>query len=361
MRISIEEVVSGMIVDEDIYSESGNMIVGRGFSVSNVSIFKNLMKRQGIEKVKILYLEEPVKEVKIDLPKKNENPVDKIIEEEIEEFKKEFESAVNKIQDQILSESSDTSTLRAILDETLNLKKGRHINVFQLMQKVKGQADQTFSHCYSVSLSSYAIGKWMGLDDEKLKDLTISAILSDIGKTSVPDSILMKPGKLSEDEYMETQKHVIYSLELLKSYDLEEEIKEGILYHHERVDGSGYPKGLTGNQIPLFSKIIGIADVFVALTSSRPHREKLNPFEAITIMEREFMDKLDIVILTEFFKRVGNSYIGNPVRLTDNREGEIIFMTNKNISKPVIKMFETDEVIDLSSVENKGILIKEFI
>lgn len=360
MRISIDEIVAGMIVDEDIYSDQGNMIVGRGFSISNVIIFKNLMKKQGIDKVKILYLQEP-KAVKADEPKTKESPIDKVIEKEIDDFKKEFESAVNKIQDQIFSESSDTQTLRAILDETLNLKKGRHINVFQLMQKVKSQENETFAHCYSVSLSAYAIGKWIGLDDETLTDLTISAILSDIGKASVPQSIIMKKGKLSEEEYTQTKKHVFHSLDMLSSYELEDTIKDGILYHHERIDGSGYPNGLKGDEIPLFSKIIAIADVFVALTSARPYREKLTPFDAIIIMEREFMDKLDIRILTEFFKRVGNSYIGNPVRLTDEREGEIIFMTSKTLSKPVIKLFDTDDVIDLSAAQYKALSIKEFI
>ena len=357
MRIPLTELEKDMIIDEDVFTNQGNMLVGRGFSVSNPVILTNLLKKHGIPSVKVLVQSADIKEDEPEEPKVQ-------LEKEIVSFKEEFKETVSEIQQEIknIQEGpADKEVFDRILETGLDRQKNSRINIFQLLQKMKDNDDETFSHCYSVSLSAYAIGKWLELDEDRLKQLTLSAILADIGKVSIDQKILSKKLPLDEKEMQEIKKHVHYSAELTSSYDLGNELKAGVMFHHERTDGSGYPHGLTDEQIPLFARIIAIADVYIALTSNRSYRKKNTPLEAVRIMQNEYMKKLDIKILTEFFNRITQSYIGNPVTLNDGRSAEIVFISRNNLSRPVIKVDDTDGMIDLGLMENSHIDITEFV
>ncbi len=354
MRIKIEDIQKNMIVDEDVFSSVGNLIVGRGFSVTNVMILKNLLRQHRIDKIKVLTLSEEIL-----APTAKEK-----IDQEIVDFKSEFKGVVDAIENEfsnLLSGEIKEENLNSLVENSVNMQKSSTLNVFQMMQKIKDNDDVTFSHCYSVSLSAYAIGKWLGLSEEKLKELTLSAILSDAGKSSVPTEILMKKGILDNNEFNEMKKHVFYSYNMIDNSDVKKEIKDAIKYHHEREDGSGYHEGLKGDQIPFYAKIIAIADVYTALTSKRPYRDKRTPFEALKIMESEFMDKLDVSILTTFLRRIAENYIGNPVKLSNGMNAEIVFLSNSQLSRPIVRYTDSDKVIDLSSKENKDIEIVEFL
>ena len=105
--------------------------------------------------------------------------------------------------------------------------------------------------------------------------------------------------------------HVIHSFNFIKDNDLvSEKVKKGVLFHHERFDGSGYPRGIKGDDIPLYSKIIAVADIYNALTSIRAHRPKMTPFQAIKILEEEHRDKLDPKVLYVFLNKIGSAYVG---------------------------------------------------
>lgn len=354
MRIRIEEIQKNMLIDEDVYSDQGNLIVSRGFSVTNVMILKNLLRQHKIDKIKVLTLSDDVHQP---------SPKEKI-DQEIVDFKNEFQNVVSSIEDEfsnLLSGEIEEDKLNTLVENSVNMQKSSTLNVFQMMQKIKDSDDVTFSHCYSVSISAYAIGKWLGLTEEQLKDLAFSAMLSDAGKSSVAKEILMKKGILDLSEFKQMKKHVVYSYKMIENMNIKQEIKDAIKYHHEREDGSGYPEGLKGDDIPYYAKIIAIADVYTALTSNRPHRDKYTPFEALKIMEGEFMNRLDVTILTKFLRRIAENYIGNPVLLNNGTKAEIVFMSTSQISRPVVKYIEAEEIIDLSSKENKDIEIVEFL
>ena len=185
MRIQVEDIQKDMSSDEDVYSNQGNLIVGRGFSVSNAMILKNLLRQHRVDKVKVLTLSE---EVAPPSPKEK-------IDQEIVDFKLEFHDTVSTIENEIssiLGGEIEEEKLNSLVESSLSMQSGTTLNIFQMMQKVKDSDDVTYSHCYSVSLSAYAIGKWLKLSEEELKELTLSAILADAGKASVPKEILMK-------------------------------------------------------------------------------------------------------------------------------------------------------------------------
>ena len=139
----------------------------------------------------------------------------------------------------------------------------------------------TGGHTKRVLTYSSIIGKSLGLADAELEQLELSAILHDIGKIGIPDAILRKKELLNEEERKIIEKHPLIGAEIVMEIEGMEKILGGIKYHHERCNGSGYPEGLSCNKIPLFAKIIAVADVFDALTTERPYKKAMSFEEAL--------------------------------------------------------------------------------
>ncbi|MHA2611738.1 MAG: HD domain-containing phosphohydrolase [bacterium JZ-2024 1] len=167
-----------------------------------------------------------------------------------------------------------TSTLESLFLYQ-NLERLFYSTIEALVSTVDARDPYTAGHSLRVRDFSLAIGKRMIRDPEKLKQLELSAVLHDIGKIGIRDEILYKPTGLTPQEYELLKEHVLYGEKILQSIPRMEEIIGGVKYHHEKYDGSGYPEGLKGSEIPLFGRIIGIADTFDAMTTDRPYRKGL--------------------------------------------------------------------------------------
>lgn len=157
---------------------------------------------------------------------------------------------------------------------------------FALAIAIEKRDPYTGGHTKRVLDYSLQIGKVMGLRGKELEGLKISAILHDIGKIGIPDSILAKPTSLTEKEFRKIQEHPVIGAEILKGIRGMEKIVNAIKYHHERWDGKGYPENLKGEEIPLWARIISVADAFDALTTSRPYRRKVNEKDALEEIKR---------------------------------------------------------------------------
>ncbi|MDE3096430.1 MAG: HD-GYP domain-containing protein, partial [Chloroflexota bacterium] len=126
-----------------------------------------------------------------------------------------------------------------------------------------------------------ALGRQMGLSDEQLEALSYGAVVHDLGKLRIPDSILIKAGELSDDEWKVMKRHPEYGAEFLGNSPFYDVARQVAMYHHERWDGSGYPHGLRGEEIPLPARIVSVADVYDALTSDRPYKVAWPPERAL--------------------------------------------------------------------------------
>lgn len=357
MRVSINDIQDNMIIDENVYNDEGRLIISRGLSVSDSQKIKDLLLKNNKEKIKVLVLREMTYEEKSGYNYEEEK------QKEIKTFINDFNSNVNSFKSEIqntLSGQGNLSNLENILKEAINTNTDKNTNVFQLLQKLKNSNDLIFTHCNAVSLTAYAIGSWIKLPEKTLRDLSLAGLLFDIGKYYIPKEILIKEEALTNEEFEIVKTHIDKSIEILKDYDLNDDIIKAIKFHHEMCDGSGY-YGLKGEQIPIMSKILALSDIFVALTSKRPYREKFTPFEAIKILETNYMQKLDIVILSEFVKRIASNYIGNAVMLSNGLKGEIFFINANAPLRPIIKLKPSEELLDLSAKNNSDIYIKEFI
>lgn len=177
---------------------------------------------------------------------------------------------------------------RIILKQKSKLEQGAreletaYIDTVMLLATVIDARDNyTLGHSNRVSRLSLILGRKMGLGEENLKDLEIVCMFHDVGKIRTPDKILNKKGPLSEAEYETMMKHTVYGAEILGIVESFRKHIPSVLHHHEWYDGSGYPDGLKGEEIPLFASIISIADAYDAMTSSRPYRAAMSKEKAL--------------------------------------------------------------------------------
>ncbi len=180
-------------------------------------------------------------------------------------------------------------------------------------EKVELKDPYTLGHSARTTYYAFLIGKRL-LDDElSLKGLLIGGFLHDIGKLKIDDKILLKRGKLTPEERKEIEKHPVYAIEQLKNIEFPwKNVKDCILYHHEKYNGTGYPEGLKGEQIPLCARIIAVADVFDALTTDRPYRSALSWQEALSFIQEnkgKYFDPVVVDTFAEILEKLDKSLI----------------------------------------------------
>lgn len=158
--------------------------------------------------------------------------------------------------------------------------------VITIARTVDAKDQRTSDHSKRVAIYSAQIARAYGLDEKQCRDIEWSAQMHDIGKIGIPDAILNKPARLTDDEYATMKSHTTRGAEILKDFTLLDNVIDGAQYHHERYDGRGYPKGLKGEEIPLFARIIGVADAFDAMTANRIYRQQMDFSYVLGEMQR---------------------------------------------------------------------------
>lgn len=158
--------------------------------------------------------------------------------------------------------------------------------IFTIAQAVDAKDEKTSKHSARVSEYSVLIAKKLGYSNDACEELRKIAMLHDIGKIGIPDQVLNKPSRLTDEEYEIMKSHVTRGAEILKNFTLIDNVADGALYHHERYDGKGYIHGLKGEEIPLNARIIGIADAFDAMTANRVYRKKLDIGHVLEELEK---------------------------------------------------------------------------
>ncbi|MFN4244570.1 MAG: HD domain-containing phosphohydrolase [Brevinematia bacterium] len=217
--------------------------------------------------------------------------------------------AVNKIREtdfteddlkilEMIAQILGINLLNSILYEKLNNTSRNTIKA--LITALEARDEYTKGHSYRVQIYSVKIAHALKLPSKKVEEVELSAILHDVGKIGIPDNILRKTEKLSNEEFEIIKKHPIIGYNILRSVEGLENVLDGIKYHHERFDGRGYPEGLKGKEIPLVARIISVADTLDAITSDRPYRKGL-PFEyALEEIKKVKGSQLDPEIVETF-------------------------------------------------------------
>lgn len=214
-------------------------------------------------------------------------------------------------------------------------------NVLGRLRQIESSDAYTYRHSMNVGILAAMIGKWLNYSEKDLESLTTAAMLHDIGKSKIPEDIINKPGSLTAEEYELVKKHSNFGYEILKNSEgMTFDILCGVLQHHERMDGSGYPLGIKGNRIHEFAKIIAVVDVFDAMTSQKVYRSKVSPFKVAEHIVQNSFDTLDPYIANIFLENISKYYAGNIVKLNTGEVGEIVLVNKQSPTRPLIKINE---------------------
>jgi len=200
-----------------------------------------------------------------------------------------------------------TTRIRSLLDLKRFTDELEHAEamITSLALAVEARDSYTGGHCARLAKAAVELGRRLGLRDEEVRVLRLGGFLHDLGKLSVPDPILLKPGPFTAEERVVMQAHPVTGEQLCQPLHSLDPVRPVIRHHHERWDGSGYPDGLAGDAIPLTAQILGLVDVFDALITQRPYKPAFTREESVTILQKEgTKDLWEPRLLAEFLRLV---------------------------------------------------------
>lgn len=225
--------------------------------------------------------------------------------------------------------------------------------------KLRGFDEYTYTHSINVSILAVLLGKHLELDKGTLLRLGLAGMYHDVGKARIPENILNKPGRLSPSEFRVMQAHPLEGYKVMAGQkDVDPDILRAVVEHHERHDGSGYPRGLSGDDVGRFARIISVVDVYDALTSRRVYKDAMAPAKALGMMyqwrEKDFPHQA----IESFIRCIGVYPVGSFVRLSGGEYGIVAQANPLRPTKPEIKIImdakmrpQIPRALDLFAVE----------
>lgn len=369
-KLEVKKLKPGMVVEKAIVTKRGQTIAKVGTELDS-----KLIARLSFYKIEEVVVEdgfndEPAKPLELEdvLPPKKEEPKEepkkepsKIREsmsytsrlqsnQEFQDFQLSYSenmAALEETFDTIIFGDGNISEETLIKNAESLFASKTSIQMFDLLHCMKSIDDSVYAHSINVALISRAIGKWLKMSREQLNELTIAGLLHDIGKAEIPSKILNKTGKLTDEEFELIKSHALKGSKLLKKAGFNSDIQFAALQHHERSDGSGYPRGLEADEISDFASIIAIADVYDAMTSARSYRTPKCAFQVIAAFEEDGLKKYNTKYILTFLERIANAYQNSMVMLSDGRSGKIVYINKSRLSRPIVQV-DDNEMVDLS-------------
>lgn len=207
--------------------------------------------------------------------------------------------------------------------------------IFQCIDVPRPMDEALQRHSLNVAILNGIMGQWLSLSDAEIHQLIMSGLLHDIGKTKIPPDILNAPRKLTPAEFSVIKNHPLYSHELLGA-SIDAPVRLAVLQHHEKLDGSGYPDGLLGDDISLFARITAVSDIYDALISARSYKKSRVPFDVLEEFASDSLHGIDPYLLKLFVKQMIKYYKTQQVILSDGSRGQVAYIPPNDISHPVI-------------------------
>ncbi len=263
---------------------------------------------------------------------------------------------MRSVFESIVKKGETTIDFTHILSEVQSLFASKTtLDLFEILHTMTALDDAVYVHSLNVALIARGLGKWMKLDKNKLDILTLAGYFHDIGKIVIPPDVLNKTGKLTDEEFQLIRQHPLEGRKLLKSIEgIDGRILSATLQHHERFDGSGYPRGLAGDEIDTTAAIVAVADVYDAMTATRAYRAPKCAFQVISDFEDDGLQKYDPKVIMTFIKRMAAAYQNARVILNDGSRCKVIYLNPQRMSKPMVE-FDDGKILDLSTTNDISI------
>ena len=337
----VDVLRSGMKVGRDVLDLDGKVILKK-----NTTLNADLINKLIGQNVFSVYIDEVEEEENATISE--EHLLDN---DYLEHYKKTFD----KVQDTYYKISRglelDTRNLDDITNEENIKKLCDGATAVTQIHNMTRDGDYTIHHATNVGILAGLVGKWLGYKKEQITEIVVAGMLSEIGKVKVPKEILNKKGKLEPEEFDQIKRHVDYGYDMLKVSPIKNQtaVLSGVLHHHERCDGTGYPNHLKGDQISDYGKIIAILDIYDAMAANRSYAKRNSPFDIFKVLYEDVLKgKLDTRFGILFMRKLRQSLNGNWVGLNDGQRAKIVYIDEARvISQPVVQTVK-NEFIDLN-------------
>ena len=388
--LPIENLKSGMVLSRPIVTKRGQTIAKAGTVLSH-----SLINRLSFYKIESAEVENdftddpdyqesrnrqmvpPVMPVTVEMPVEEEivieevAPVEEAVPEKTEKYVSDSLSYTAKMQqssefqsfqvdfmknianlkntfDEIKNGATHVDTTALLAECSKLFSSKTPLQLFTLMHTMKSMDDSVYAHSINVALIARSMGRWLRLPKERLDKLTLAGLLHDIGKLQIPDEVLNKTEKLTDEEFNLIRQHPVLGNKMLKSVGADSYLCTCALQHHERFDESGYPRRLPGDEIDDYAAIIAIADVYDAMTASRSYRQPKSPFEVIHEFERDGYQKYHPKYIMTFLSHIASLYLNAQVLLNDGRKARVVFINRNKLSAPIVELLDTKDTLELS-------------
>ena len=266
------------------------------------------------------------------------------------------QAVVSMFQEVRMGKAIDHAAAGALVEEITD-SVVRNPGALISLARLKTADDYTYMHSVAVCALMVALARQLGIDEKTTREAGMAGLLHDLGKAVMPMEVLNKPGKLTDEEFRIIKSHPTEGHRMLVEGGAVGEIPlDVVLHHHEKVDGSGYPKGLKDAEISLFAKMGAVCDVYDAITSNRPYKSGWDPAESIRKMTEWSAGHFDPRVFQAFVKSVGIYPIGSLVRLNSGRLGIVVDQAERSLLSPKVRVFFSvrsnahivPELVDLS-------------
>ena len=353
---------SGMRIDQAIVDGTGRTLIARGTFLDEYMI--EALLNRGVGGVYTIEgEEEPEEEKEASVSPKVKKVIEKVKVPDrakvklSESVKKRVAEGVSYLYNNTESENfvDATNNIAADLMRAITDNDSIAVDVGAL----KISDEYTFKHSVDVATMSMIIAKQYGLPEKEVYEIGISGLLHDIGKTKIPNEVLNKAGKLTDEEFALMKKHSLFGYSILKEKsNISPAILLGVLQHHEKMDGRGYPIGVQENKLSEYARIISTADIYDALVTERPYKKAFSQRDALEMI-MSMTDELDISVMRSFMESVILYPVDSIVQLNNGEQARVVENKPNSVLRAKVVVLTTGTVYDLAEDVNCASILIE--
>lgn len=350
---SMRKLQTGMVIDQAIIDRAGRVLVARKSSLDDYTI--EALKKMGIPGVYIREGEEEPQEEGRPAPLtpamrqkfEKERVEDRSKVKLSESVRKRVEEGIKYLYQDVGSPdfTDATKTVTSDLMKAIDDNEAVAVDISAL----KVSDEYTFKHSVDVATMSMIVAKRYGFNEKQVYEIGISGLLHDIGKSQIPNEVLNKAGKLTDEEFSVMKQHSVFGYRILTPKDdLSNDIKMGVLQHHEKLNGKGYPLGVAMPKINVFARIISVADIYDALVTERPYKKPFSPRDAVEMI-MSMTSELDVDVMRCFMESVILYPVGTDVALSNGENARVVENNSITALRPKVLGLTTGKVYDLAN------------
>lgn len=357
--ISTRLLKNGMKIDQSIVDGTGRALIAKGAFLDDFQI--EYLHERGIGGVYIQEGEPDPEELEMNISEETKAVIEKSRVQDrakvtlTESVRKRVGEGVQYLYSNAESEGFMEATNNVTNELMSAIFENDAVAVDVGMLKVSDE--YTFKHSVDVATMSMIIAKKHGLKDEEIRELGISGLLHDVGKSKIPNEVLNKPGKLTDEEFALMKQHSLFGFEILKKRNqFSDGIIRGVLQHHEKMNGKGYPLGVPAEKIHKYARIISVADVYDALVTERPYKKAFSKRDAVEMIMAMTGD-LDIDVMQSFLGSVILYPVDSVVELSNGEKAKVVENSTEYTLRPKVVGLRSGKIYDLAGDINCASII----